>query len=124
MNELEFAKKVAWQLNRSTQQLDAGPLARLKAARERALEAYRSEPVLAHVGGSTGESWGDRLLHHPRLAWGGFAALLALAIGINFWQETERESSPIDAQILASDLPLHSFTHQDFDAWLRDNSKQ
>ena len=124
MNELEFAKKVAQQLNRSTQQLNAVPLARLKAARERALEAYRSEPVLAHIGGSTGESWSDRLLHHPRLAWGGFAALLGLAIGINFWQETERESSPIDAQILASDLPLHTFTHQDFDAWLRDNSKQ
>lgn len=124
MNELEFAKKVAQQLNRSAQQLDTVPLARLKAARERALEAYRSEPLLAHVGGSTGESWGDRLLHHPRLAWGGFAALLALAIGINFWQATERESSPIDAQILASDLPLHTFTQQDFDAWLRDNSKQ
>ena len=124
MNELEFAKKVAQQLNRSAQQLDALPLARLRAARERALEAYRSEPVLAHVGGSTDESWSDRLLHHPRLAWGGFAALLTLAIGINFWQETERESSPIDAQILASDLPLHTFTQQDFDAWLRDNSKQ
>ena len=123
MNEMEFAKKVAQQLNRSTQQLDTVPLARLKAARERALEAYRSEPILAHADGSTGGRWSDRLLHHPRLAWGGFAALLALAIGMNFWQETEREKSPIDAQILASDLPLHTFTHQDFDAWLRDNSK-
>ena len=118
MNELEFAKKVAQQLNRSTQQLDTVALARLKAARKRALEAYRSEPMLAHA-----DRWSDRLLHHPRLAWGGFAALLALAIGMNFWQETERENSPIDAQILASDLPLHTFTQQDFDAWLRDNAK-
>jgi Protein of unknown function (DUF3619) len=124
MNELEFAKKVAQQLNRSAQQIDSVPLARLKAARERALEAYRSEPVLAHADGSTGGRWSDWLSHNPRLAWGGFAALLALALGLNFWQETEHEKSPIDAQILASDLPLHSFTNIDVDAWLKDNAKQ
>ncbi len=124
MNELDFAKKVAQQLNRSAQQLDTVCLARLKVARERALEAYRSEPVLAHADGATGGRWSERLFHNPRLAWGGFAALLALAIGVNFLQETEREKFPIDAQILASDLPLHTFTQQDFDTWLRDNAKQ
>jgi Protein of unknown function (DUF3619) len=123
MNELEFAKKVAQQLNRSAHNLDQVPLARLKAARERALEAYRSEPVLAHADGSTGGKWSDRLFHNPRLALGGVAALLALAVGLNFWQDTEHEKSPIDAQILASDLPLHAFTQQDFDAWLKNNSK-
>ena len=123
MNELEFAKKVAQQLNRSAHNLDQVPLARLKAARERALEAYRSEPFLAHADGSTVGKWSERLLHHPRFAWGGLAALLALALGLNFWQETEREKSPIDAQILASDLPLHAFTQHDFDAWLKNNSK-
>ena len=123
MNELEFAKKVAQQLNRSTQQLDTVPLARLKAARERALEAYRSEPVLAHADGSTGGRWSDWLSHNPRLAWGGFAAVLALALGLNFWQETDHEKSPIDAQILASDLPLHSFANIDVDKWLKDNAK-
>ncbi len=124
MNELEFGKKVAQQLNRSTQQLDSVPLARLKAAREQALAAYRSEPVLAHADGSTGGRWSDWLSHNPRLAWGGFAALLALAVGLNFWNETEIEKSPIDAQILASHLPLHTLTAQDFDAWLKDNAKQ
>ena len=123
MNELEFVKKVAQQLNRSTQQLDTVPLARLKAARERALEAYRSEPVLAHADGSTGGRWSDWLSHNPRLAWGGFAAVLALALGLNFWQETDHEKSPIDAQILASDLPLHSFANIDVDKWLKDNAK-
>ena len=123
MNELEFAKKVAQQLNRSTQQLDTVPLARLKAARERALEAYRSEPVLAHADGSTGGRWSDWLSHNPRLAWGGFAAMLALALGLNFWQETDHEKSSIDAQILASDLPLHSFANIDVDKWLKDNAK-
>ncbi len=123
MNELEFAKKVAQQLNRSTQQLDSVPVARLKAARERALEAYRSEPVLAHADGSTGGRWSDWLSHNPRLAWGGFAAMLALALGLNFWNETEQEKSSIDAQILASDLPLHSFANIDVDKWLKDNAK-
>ena len=123
MNELEFAKKVAQQLNRSTQQLDTVPLARLKAARERALEAYRSEPVLAHADGSTGGRLSDWLSHNPRLAWGGFAAMLALALGLNFWQETDHEKSSIDAQILASDLPLHSFANIDVDKWLKDNAK-
>jgi Protein of unknown function (DUF3619) len=123
MNELEFAKKVAQQLNRSAHNLDQIPLARLKAARERALEAYRSEPVLAHSDGSTWGKWSDRFLHHPRLTWGGLAALLALAAGLNFWQGAEREKSPIDAQILASDIPLHAFAQQDFDAWLKNNSK-
>jgi hypothetical protein len=124
MNELEFAKRVAQQLNRSAHNLGQVPLARLKAARERALQAYCSEPLLAHADGSTGSKWSDRLFHHPRLAWGGLAALLALAVGLNFWQGTELEKSPIDAQILASDLPLHAFTQQNFDAWLKNNSKQ
>jgi Protein of unknown function (DUF3619) len=123
MNELEFAQKVAQQLDRSTQQLDTVSLARLKAARERALEAYRSEPVLAHADGSTGGRWSDWLTHNPRLAWGGFAALLVLAVGLNFWSDTEREKSSIDAQILASDLPLHSFANIDVDKWLKDNAK-
>ncbi len=123
MNELEFAKKVAQQLNHSTQQLDTVPLARLKAARERALEAYRSEHVLAHADGSTSGRWSDWLSHNPRLAWGGFAAVLALALGLNFWQETDHEKSSIDAQILASDLPLHSFANIDVDKWLKDNAK-
>ncbi|MDQ3261426.1 MAG: DUF3619 family protein [Pseudomonadota bacterium] len=124
MNELEFAKKVAQQLHRSAHNLGQVPIARLKAARERALQAYRSEPVLVHADGSTGGKWSDRLFHHPRLALGGLAALLALAVGLNFWQQTEIEKSPIDAQILASDLPLHAFTQQNFDAWLKNNSKQ
>ncbi len=124
MNELEFAKKVAQQLNRSLHNLGQAPLTRLKVARERALEVYRSEPMLAHADGSTSGKWSDRLFHHPRLAWGGFAALLAVAVGVNFWQETEHDASPIDAQILASDLPLHAFTQQNFDAWLKNNSKQ
>jgi hypothetical protein len=123
MNELEFAKKVAQQLNRSAHNLDHAPLARLKAARERALEAYRSEPILAHADGLTSDKRNERLFHHPRLAWGGLAAVLALAVGLNFWQDGEHEKSPIDAQILASDLPLHAFTQQDFDAWLKNNSK-
>jgi Protein of unknown function (DUF3619) len=122
MNELDFAKKVAQQLDRSAQQLDTLPLARLKAARERALEGYRSEPVLAHADGPTGGRWSDWLSHNPRLAWGGFAAVLALALGLNFWNETEQKSS-IDAQILASDLPLHSFANIDVDKWLKDNAK-
>lgn len=124
MNELEFARKVAQQLTRSTHNLEQIPLARLKAARERALEAYRSEPVLAHAGGSTGGKRSERLFHYPRLAWGGLAALLALAVGLNFWQDSEHEKSPIDAQILASDLPLHAFTQHDFDAWIKTNSSQ
>lgn len=124
MNELEFAKKVAQQLNRSTHNLEQVPVARLRAARERALEAYRSEPVLAHADGSTVGKWSDRLLHHPRLALGGLAALLALAVGVNFWQAPEHDKSPIDAEILASDLPLHTFTQQDFDAWLKNNSER
>lgn len=124
MNELEFARKVAQHLTRSTHNLEQVSLARLKAARERALEAYRSEPVLAHADSSTGGKWSDRLFHHPRLAWGGLTALLALTVGLNFWQDNEHEKSPIDAQILASDLPLHAFTQQDFDAWLKTNSNQ
>ena len=126
MNELEFTKKVAQQLNFGTNNLGHVATARLKAARERALAAYRVElPVLATAGGaSSGERLGGYFSQHPRLAWGGLAVVLALAAGLNFWQGTEQsEQSPIDAEILASDLPLNAFTHQDFDAWLKNNSQ-
>ncbi|MEO6024939.1 MAG: DUF3619 family protein [Burkholderiales bacterium] len=126
MNELEFAKKVAQQLNFGTNNLDHVATARLKAARERALAAYRVEqPVLATVGGlNSGERPGGYFSQHPRLAWGGLAVVLALAAALNFWQgEEQADKSPIDAEILASDLPLNAFTHQDFDAWLKNNSQ-
>ena len=126
MNELEFTKKVAQQLNFGTKNLDHVAVARLKAAREQALAAYRAdEPVLVTAGvtQSHGKS-GGYFSQHPRLAWGGLAFVLALAAGLNFWQGAEQsEQSPIDAEILASDLPLNAFTHQNFDAWLKNNSQ-
>ncbi len=122
MNEQEFGRNLSQQLNRATQELDADTLARLRAARERALERYRAPATaLAHAPAGDGVGrLGEYFTQRPRLLFGALA-LAALAM-VSVLQLREGRESPIDAEILASDLPLDAFTHRDFDQWLKDSS--
>jgi Protein of unknown function (DUF3619) len=125
MNEQEFKRTILQHLNRSVSGLDQSIVSRLKAARERALAALPiGEPVLVHAHASSGGGkWGEYIWHHPRLAFGVLAAVAALMASFSFWQAREQnEVASIDAEILASDVPLQAIAHKDFDAWLKATS--
>ena len=123
MNEQLFASKICQVLDRSTH-VDPSIAERLRAARERALEARRLEraPALAWADNVFGNGWG----------WAGVsarvllpaAALIVAVAGIYNWQEKQRlaEIVELDSQLLTDDLPIDAYLDRGFQNWLKNNA--
>ena len=121
MNEQQIAYRIKQLLNRGLD-LDAGKLARLKAAREAALVRQRGEsrvPVWAWADNVIGKSGGPSALI-PRVLLP-MAVLILGLIAINQWRDTQvaAEIEEIDAAVLTGDLPLDAYLDKGFDAWLK-----
>ena len=121
MNEQQIAYRIKQLLNRGLD-LDAGKLARLKAAREAALVRQRVEsrvPVLAWAGNAIGKSGGPSALIPKVLL--PMAVLILGLIAVNQWRDTQvaAEIEEIDAAVLTGDLPLDAYLDKGFDAWLK-----
>ncbi|MGQ0512307.1 MAG: DUF3619 family protein [Betaproteobacteria bacterium] len=127
MNELNFGMKVRQALNegvRTDSGISPRVAERLRAARERALEARKPEvqPAFALVGTALGRLGGL----------GGFSlrVLLPLVVvvsglaGIYSWQQEQRAADveEIDARLLTDDLPLDAYLDKGFEAWLKKRS--
>jgi len=120
MNEQLFASKICQVLDRGAH---VGPAIaeRLRAARERALDARRLEraPALA---------WADNVLGNlggPSGVWLRLVlpALFVVVSGaaIYTWQQNQRlaETEEIDAELLTDDLPIDAYLDRGFEAWLK-----
>src|SRR5258705_8851065 len=124
MNEQQITYRIKQLLNRGLD-LDAGKLARLKAAREAALTRQRIEsrvPVLAWADNLIGKSGGPSALI-PRVLLP-MAVLILGLIAVNQWRD-----SPLSAQIeendtavFTNDLPIHAYPDKGFDALLKRSS--
>ncbi|MBM3366960.1 MAG: DUF3619 family protein [Betaproteobacteria bacterium] len=131
MNELNFGTKIRQALNEGVR--DGAGVSpqfakRLRAARERALEARKPElaaqPALLLADNALGGLGGL----------GGFSlrVLLPLAVvmaglfGIHTWQQEQRAADveEIDARLLADDLPLDAYLDKGFEAWLKKRSER
>jgi Protein of unknown function (DUF3619) len=120
MNEPQFGDKVAHLLNQGLR-LDERKLARLRAAREQALQRQRpeTESALAWAGNVVGELGG----------WGGLslrllAPVVALGVAVSAiytWQQNQRaaEVEEIDAALLTSDLPIDAYLDRGFQNFLK-----
>jgi hypothetical protein len=120
MNEHQFAHKIRQVLDQATR-VDPAIAERLRAARERALDARRPERasvlawadnVLGDVGGLGGLSL--RLLLS--------AAFVALSVAAIYgWQQNQRlaEIEEIDAELLTDDLPIDAYLDRGFETWLK-----
>jgi hypothetical protein len=124
MNEQQITYRIKQLLNRGLD-LDAGKLARLKAAREAALARQRVEsrvPVLAWADNMIGKSGGPSALI-PRVLVPTAVLILGL-IAVNQWRDSQlaAEIEEIDAAVLTSDLPIDAYLDKGFDAWLKRSS--
>lgn len=125
MNEQQIAYRVRQHLNQGLDNLDAGKLARLKAARDSALAHQRvtsSVSVFAWADNVVG-SWGGPTSLVPRMLLP-MAVLILGLIAINQWRDIQAaaEIEEIDAAVLTSDLPLDAYLDKGFDAWLKRSS--
>jgi hypothetical protein len=131
MNEQHLASTIATALDAG---LRLGPetAARLKIARERALERHGmarrgATAVLAGHGTTTrpGGSWVQAGLS--------VACLLIALVGVHYWQEARQaelaaaqfteELVEVDTQVLTSDLPIKAYLDEDFQSWLKQSSE-
>jgi protein involved in polysaccharide export with SLBB domain len=128
VNESQFARTIIQALNAGLG-LSPETAARLKVARERALERqHAAVGEAAFAGGRTGVLRGSpsHLLSRILLP---AAILVAAAIGLQHWQETQRaahqlaqqvaETEEIDSGLLTGDLPIKAYLDEDFQAWLK-----
>jgi hypothetical protein len=118
MNEKDFAAKLKPWLDRSATTVGEMEATRLKAARLRAMDAFR-EPVrlfgLVTVDAGTAQTLKYTVLQRALLVLP-LAALLA-ALAIQSVQESD--IGELDAQLLTQELPPDAFLDQDFRSWLQ-----
>ena len=124
MNEQQTAYRIRQLLNRGLD-LDAGTLARLEGARERALSRQRVAAPSFVLG------WADNVIGRfggpasliPRMLLP-MAVLILGLIAVNQWRDsqTAAEIEEIDAAVLTGDLPLDAYLDKGFDAWLKRSS--
>ncbi|HEY2629116.1 MAG TPA: DUF3619 family protein [Usitatibacter sp.] len=117
MNENEFAAKLKPWLERSAQSLGEIQDTRLKAARLRALDAYR-EPVrlfgLITVADGTAQTIRYSLVQRALL----FLPIAALLAALALQSVQESDLGDLDAQLLTQELPPDAYLDQDFRTWL------
>jgi hypothetical protein len=118
----DVARRCARHLDRGLPGLDPHTLARLRSARESALERLelQTEPTWA-IAGSVGGTAPLRDEGNPftlrRLV--SIAALLAAIGGMVYWQQLQHEDPlDIDAKLLSGDLPIDAYLDKGLDAWL------
>ena len=115
--EKEFASKFRPWLERCASDVGELQATRLKAARLRALDAFR-EPVrlmgLVTVGAGTVETLHYSVLQRALL----WLPLVALLATLTVQSTHQSDLGALDAQLLTQELPPHAFLDQDFRAWL------
>jgi len=121
MNEKEFAERVKPWLERGASQLGEMQETRLRAARLRAMDAYR-EPVrvlglaLSH---GTVETLNYTVWQRALL----FLPLVILLATLAFKSVGDTDLGELDAQLLTQELPPDAFLDQDFRSWLGNKSQ-
>jgi hypothetical protein len=118
MNEKDFAKRLRPWLERSAEQVGELQATSLKAARLRALEAYR-EPVkllgLVTVGNPTAQTLRYSVVQRSLL----WLPVIALVVTLALQSPPgEVDLGELDAQLLTQELPPDAFLDKDFRNWL------
>ena len=117
MNEKEFAAKLKPWLDRTAAGIGEMQATRLRAARLRALDAYR-EPVrllgLIPVAAGTAQTLRDSVVQRTLL----WLPVVALIATLAYQSAREPDIGALDAQLLTQELPPDAFLDKDFRAWL------
>ena len=117
MNEKEFSAKLKPWLERSAADVGEMQATRLKAARLRAMDAYR-EPVrllgVVTVNAGTVQTLQYSVLQRALL----FLPIAALIMVLALKSLDEADVGDLDAQLLTQELPPDAYLDQDFRSWL------
>ena len=132
MNEQQLAAKIRPALDAGLG-LSPAILARLEAARERALAGR----VVGAMAPATAARGGTRPIGGPAGTWAqvglSLACLLVALGGVHLWQEARQAAAAnaqiteeiveVDTRVLTGDLPIKAYLDEDFQAWLKQSSE-
>jgi hypothetical protein len=121
MNEKEFGAKLKPWLDRSAAQVGELQATRLKAARLKALDAYREPASFGGLVGLNGLLGATRhtLLQRALMVLPLIALVATLAVrSLN----EDVDLGELDAQLLSQELPPDAFIDQEFRSWLGKSS--
>ncbi len=119
IGEEDLAGRIARRLDSGLPSIDQRTSARLRSARETALERLESQPAWAAAtagGAATGKGFRSEynLRHLVSIA-----TLIAVIWGMIYWQSVQHEEPlDIDAKLLSGDLPIDAYLDKGLDAWL------
>ena len=124
--EKDFAQKVTRTLNWGLSRIEDDKLTRIRAARQRALSAYR-EPVtilgLVTVSGRTLDM--SNWIRKP-LFWLPILIVVAAVAGHTLTSADDNGDDTLgelDAQLLTGELPINAFLDKDFGSWVQESSQ-
>ena len=124
--EKDFAQKVTHTLNWGLSRIEDNKLTRIRAARQRALSAYR-EPVtilgLVTVSGQTLDM--SNWIRKP-LFWLPILIVVAAVAGHTLTGSDDNGDEALgelDAQLLTGELPINAFLDKDFGSWVQESSR-
>lgn len=125
MNEQQFGHLIKQTLNQGFE-TDPAILAKLKIARESALERQRvssASPLLVWATSASGTGNGPRAML-PRLLLPTFLLIVGL-FAVNYWYQLQQveEIVEIDSAVLLGELPLDAYLDKGFGAWLKSSSE-
>ncbi len=125
MNEREFAKKVTMNLNWGLNQIDGHKLAKLRAAREKAMVNYVEPVAVATLATTSGQTVNMSSWVRKPLFWLPVLAIVALAITYNAADENIADDAggELDAKLLTGELPINAFLDKDFGSWVKESSE-
>lgn len=122
-SEQDIARAIKQHLDRAASDLPPETVAKLVAARQRALDAYRAQPQADYAWAGAGDSAPRQGLFAGPRFWGA-TAIIALALLLLVNSNGQREEPPVsDANLFVAELPIDAYLDNGFEAWLEHSSQ-
>ncbi|MCC6533192.1 MAG: DUF3619 family protein [Burkholderiales bacterium] len=120
IGEEELAGRIVRHLDRGLADLDAGIGAKLRSARESAVERLEPQPAWSlALAGARGPRTSGRQFNPVYVF--SVAAFVLSIYGVVLWQQQQHIEDPIDidAKLLSGDLPIDAYLDKGLDTWLK-----
>ncbi|MEP7156409.1 MAG: DUF3619 family protein [Betaproteobacteria bacterium] len=124
MDEKEIGQKVARTLDWGLTRLADDKLARLHAARQKAMGAYRAPVKVLGLVTVSGQALDMVNWIRKPLFWLPLLAI-ALAVFTYSWNGGDDDTDAVgelDAKLLTGELPIDAFLDKDFASWVKESS--
>ena len=124
MDEKDFGQKITRTLNWGLSRIEDDKLAKLRAGRQKALDAYREPVTVLGLVTVSGQTLGVSGWLRKPLFW---LPILAITVAIvtyslNGADDDTDDVGELDAKLLTGELPIDAFLDKDFASWVKESS--